>query len=67
MLIASIRWYPKYSNRFSKMLKYEIKLKTSVCITNLVGKILLITAEHSRLNKPTPICNTNCKKDNMVL
>lgn len=46
-VIFSFLYLMKYSNGFNTEPKYQTMLKVSVLITNLPGKILLITKEHS--------------------
>lgn len=65
-VIFSILYQMKYSNGFSTEPKYKTMLKVSVLIANLPGKILLITKEHNKLQKTTPIFNTYSKKKSMA-
>lgn len=66
LVIGSMRWYLKYNNSFSTKLKYLIKLVVSVLLRSFLGKTSLVIADHSKLQKPTSICNALEKQKHRV-
>ena len=66
MLVVSTKWYPWYSNGFIAKPRHHTNIKVNVLKTNLTSETSLITADHSKLQKPTPIFNMYSKKKSMM-